>query len=79
MDLDALRTRLDATEDPLEKLALTQKILDSSTSTAPSLVELESMFVEVAAAYAAGKNISWAAWREMGVPAPVLRRAGITR
>lgn len=36
-------------------------------------------FVKVARAYGRSKGISYASWREIGVPAAVLREAGITR
>ena len=39
----------------------------------------EDDFVDVAAGYGQRKGISYAAWRELGVPASVLKRAGITR
>jgi hypothetical protein len=40
---------------------------------------LEGAFVKVAAAYSERKGISYAAWREAGVSANVLRQAGIGR
>jgi hypothetical protein len=43
------------------------------------LSALEEGFVEVGAAYAARKGISYGVWREIGVPPVVLRRAGISR
>lgn len=79
VDIDALRARRDAASDPLERLSLTQKILEVVPPPAVSLDELEGAFVEVAAAYAAEKGITWAAWRELGVSPAVLRRAGIPR
>ena len=36
-------------------------------------------FVKTAAKYAQRKGISYAAWRELGVPADVLKKAGISR
>ena len=41
--------------------------------------ELEARFVEVAAAYGKRKGIAYATWREFGVPASVLKEAGISR
>jgi hypothetical protein len=35
--------------------------------------------VKAASAYSARKGISYAAWRELGVEAAVLKRAGISR
>lgn len=43
------------------------------------LAKLEVGFVKVARAYGKRKGISYGAWRELGVPAEVLGRAGIAR
>jgi hypothetical protein len=43
------------------------------------LAPLEDAFVAAAKGYSERKGISAAAWREIGVPADVLKRAGITR
>jgi hypothetical protein len=40
---------------------------------------LEKAFVKVAKTYAGRKSISYAAFREFGVPADILKRAGVTR
>jgi len=40
---------------------------------------LEDEFVSIAASYSTRRRISYAAWREAGVDAAVLRKAGITR
>jgi hypothetical protein len=40
---------------------------------------LEKAFVKVGKSYAARKSISYAAFREFGVPADILKRAGISR
>jgi len=40
---------------------------------------LEAEFTRVAKAYGQRKGITYPTWREMGVPADVLARAGITR
>jgi hypothetical protein len=45
----------------------------------PDLSDLEKEFVKVAKSYSAKKKISYGAWREFGVPADVLKKAGITR
>jgi hypothetical protein len=44
-----------------------------------NLGQLEGGFVRVAKSYSERKGLSYAAWREVGVPADVLRRAGISR
>jgi hypothetical protein len=43
------------------------------------LAKLETEFVKVAAEYGSKKGIAYSTWREMGVPADTLRRAGISR
>jgi hypothetical protein len=40
---------------------------------------IEDAFVKVAASYSARQGISYASWREVGVPAAVLKRAKISR
>lgn len=70
--------------DPLKRLQLVQERIDllDELDTAGSKVdlsELEQGFVDAAAAYSARKGISYAAWRQLGVEAAVLKRAGISR
>jgi hypothetical protein len=43
------------------------------------IAELEAAFVAVAASYSAKKGIDYATWREVGVEAVVLKRAGVSR
>lgn len=45
----------------------------------PDVTAVEAGFVEHAASYGARKGIAYATWREFGVPADVLSKAGITR
>ena len=40
---------------------------------------LEDDFVRVAHSYSSRRGISYAAWREIGVDAAVLKKAGLTR
>jgi len=70
--------------EPLKRLALAQERMDLerellTVGDKVDISELEDEFVKVAKAYAASKGLSYAAWREIGVSADVLRRAGITR
>jgi hypothetical protein len=70
--------------DPLKRLQLTQEDLDLANELAemddgPELESLETEFVSVAKSYATRKRISYAAFREVGVPAEVLRKAEVTR
>ena len=46
------------------------------TTTAKTL---EASFVKVARQFSVNRGISYAAWRDAGVPAAVLQRAGIAR
>jgi hypothetical protein len=45
----------------------------------PDLTALEKEFVKNAKGYSQRKGITYGAWREFGVPAEVLRKAGIGR
>jgi hypothetical protein len=51
----------------------------ASLSAAVDLSALEAAFVQHAQAYSLRKGISWAAFREVGVPAEVLTKAGVAR
>jgi hypothetical protein len=73
-----------ATADPLRRLKLVQERRDlqaerESMSEPIDLEGLEAEFVEVAASYSARQGIAYLSWREVGVPASVLGRAGISR
>lgn len=87
---ESIKKRLDQIEDelatasPLKRLQLTQERLDLNAELARAddtqdLSQLEDDFVKAARAYSERKGISYAAWRELGVPASVLKRAGISR
>ena len=70
--------------DPLSELKLVQERMDltnelANMDTGFDLSELESEFVKVAQGYSERQGISYAAWREVGVEASVLKRAGISR
>lgn len=69
---------------PLHRLQLVQERMDlqAELETMGEQIDisgLEEAFVGVAADYGARKGISYAAWREVDVPAGVLKRAGIGR
>jgi len=70
--------------DPLSRVHLTQEGLNleselSARDESFDLSAFEAGFVKVAAGYASRKGLSYGAWREAGVSADVLRRAGIPR
>lgn len=77
---------LESPKDGLERLKLTQKLMDLqaaldavSLNRNERLHEAEQEFVKVAASYSERKGITYAAWRACGVPAKVLKAAGISR
>ena len=70
--------------DPLKSLNLRQQRIDlqrelAKVSTAVDLSGLEAGFVKAAKGYSRRKGISYAVWRDQGVAADVLKKAGITR
>jgi hypothetical protein len=69
------RTRLDLLQ---ERRDLEIELATMQAST-PDLSGLEKDFVKVAKAYSEKKGISYGAWREFGVPADTLKKAGISR
>lgn len=89
---DSIRARLLAVDleygdaNALQRLQLTQERLDLTaelerleTADSSDLESLQAGFVAVAADYAARKHISYQAFRELGLPAAVLKQAGISR
>jgi hypothetical protein len=70
--------------NPIKRLSLIQERLDllkekESLSGSVDISEFEDAFVSAAKGYSERKGISYAAWRELGVPPAVLKRAGIGR
>ncbi len=81
--LDAIETEL-ASASPLDELLLVQERRDleaelAAKSDAIDMEALEADFVGVAKSYSESKSISYASWRDVGVPASTLKRAGISR
>jgi hypothetical protein len=81
--LSAIDAELE-TADPMNELRLRQERRDlqtemSSLGTKVDISALENGFVSVGKSYSARQGISYATWREIGVDAAVLKRAGITR
>ena len=60
-----------------ERLDLTKELATMGAQV--DLASLEEAFVSVAASYSKRQGISYAAWRDVGVPPAVLTRAGVTR
>ena len=73
-----------ATASPMQRLRLAQERLDLTEELARAtagadLAKLEDEFVKAAKPYSEAKRISYTAWRELGVSAETLRKAGVPR
>jgi hypothetical protein len=73
-----------ASASPIEELLLIQERRDlqaelAAKSSSIDMDALEAEFVGVAKSYSDSKSISYASWRDVGVPASTLKRAGISR
>lgn len=82
--LAGLQQRLESESDPMKRLELVQARLDAvdQLATVDESLDLEAIeadFIRHAKSYSNRKGISYAAWREVGVTAPVLQSAGIAR
>jgi len=67
-------SRLSIIQDRIDLLAAKEALQNDV-----DLSTYEDDFISFAAQYGERKGISYAAWRELGVPASVLKRAGIGR
>ncbi|MGZ8763529.1 MAG: hypothetical protein ACXW2Y_09415 [Acidimicrobiia bacterium] len=87
---DSVRKRLAAVETALPEATGVKRVqllqerrdLRSELDTFGTTVDLSSVekaFLKAAKPYSENKGISYATWREAGVPADVLKKAGITR
>jgi len=87
---ETIRKRLDAigvelgSASPLDELLLVQERRDleaelAAKSDAIDMDALEAEFIKVAKSYSDSKAISYASWRDVGVPASALKQAGISR
>jgi hypothetical protein len=73
-----------AAASAIEELQLIQERRDLNSELASlgsgiDLGEIEDSFVSVAKGYGERKGISYASWRDVGVSAATLKRAGISR
>lgn len=80
---DAIAAQSDEVSSYVRALKLQQRVIelreiaaDLRDGTGPAAIE--AAFVDVAAAWAESNGISYAAFRAMGVPAAVLREAGVS-
>jgi hypothetical protein len=82
--LASIEERLAAEADTLKRVDLHQARIEteealSSSEESIDLTKMEAAFAAVAAAYSDRKGISYGAWRSAGVPAAVLKKAGVAR
>jgi hypothetical protein len=82
--IDAVPAEMEAASDPLKKVKLAQERLElqaelESRTAVQELDKLEAVFVENAAQMSLEHGLSYAAWRDVGVPSQVLSKAGIKR
>lgn len=86
---DSIKKRLSAIDSelreagPLKALNLRQERIDLERELAAAdekvdLAPLEKAFLQAAGSYSARKGISYQVWRQAGVSAEVLKKAGIT-
>jgi len=80
--LDQVIAKIEDSDNPLTTVDLVQRRLDLEKSIkeiddSDDLEALESAFVDHVKSYSERKAISYTAWRQMGVPARVLKMAGI--
>jgi hypothetical protein len=87
---DSVKKRLAAIDAQLDdasalaRLQLVQERMDlqqelASMDQKVDLTKLEGEFVKTAKKYSERKGISYAAWRELGVSAEILKKAGVSR
>ena len=81
--LRAIEESLDAAS-PIQRLQLLQERRDlegelEELEEPVDVAAYERDFVKVAKAYSESKGITWPTWREMGVSADVLRKAGLAQ
>lgn len=79
-----LEEKIRAEENPLKAVQHRQDRIDAERQLAEmanpvDMEALEAGFVRAAPSYSARKGITYSAWREAGVPAATLRKAGIKR
>ena len=87
---ESIKSRLEVIEveiddaDMLSRVNLVQERMNlleelGAMEEKVDITEYEDDFVKMAASYGDRKGITYAAWRDVGVPAEVLRKAGIGR
>ncbi|MDP8932441.1 MAG: hypothetical protein M3O70_28815 [Actinomycetota bacterium] len=82
--IERLQSQINEEPNATRRVELIQQRLDSERRLArleetTDRESLERDFIEVAKSYSERRGITYSAWREVGVPAAVLREAEITR
>ncbi len=82
--IERIKSQIAAETNPLKALDLRQARLEAEQrlvgiDDAVDIEALEAGFVAHAATYSDRKGITYAAWREAGVPAVALKKAGVAR
>ncbi len=82
--IERLQTQINEAPNAARRVELIQQRLDAERRLAglEETIDRESLerdFITVAKDYSERRGITYTAWREAGVPAAVLREAGITR
>jgi hypothetical protein len=82
--IERLEQKIAAEANPLKAVEYRQARLEAEQQLADladpvDLQALEAAFTSVVSSYSERKGISYAAWREQGVPAAVLKGGGVTR
>ncbi len=82
--IERLQSQINDEPKAVRRVELIQQRLDAERRLAglEESTDRESLvrdFIEVAEAYSQRRGITYTAWREVGVPAAVLKEAGITR
>lgn len=80
--LKAVEAELEQTADVVRSLEMRQERIDleqelERAKQAAGAEDVESQFVKVVQSFSERRGISYAAWRDAGVPSSVLRRAGV--
>jgi hypothetical protein len=82
--LNEVNAILEKETDPVRKVLFTQRRIElereiEKTKNRVGFEDLEAEFKRVAPSYSKRRGISYVAFREVGVPASVLKEAGIDR
>lgn len=80
--VEALQRRIEDETNPLQRVQLIQRRMDledekALAESAPDQTEVERAFVKAVPGYTERKGLTYKAWREVGVPAAVLKEAGL--